>query len=126
MEDKIELRKKLELKRSNILNRDNKSELIHQKVFRFIKENDYKCFLVYMNINYEVDTLPIIEYLLENNYSVYIPHKKNLKIWKLENIDDLHYDAMKNAYLDVEPITPTEEIDVSITPGVAFTEDGKD
>ncbi len=124
MIEKDELRKTYSVKRTELHNKENKSELIQQKVIEHIKVNNYKIVLTYVGNRSEVETMEIIEYLLENNYEVYIPHNTELKLWELNNIDEISFDAKGYAYSDEELTNPPDKIDLAITPGLAFTSKG--
>lgn len=124
MEEKSELRTKYLEKRSNLVDRQDKSYVVQQRIIDYINENSPKTVFIYYAFQAEVETYLIIEHLLENNIKTYIPHKDELKVWEVNDIEEIHSNATGLAYIEKDLIEVTE-LDLAIIPGVAFTRDGK-
>lgn len=129
METKSELRKKILSLRNNMSLEDveHKSSLIIDKLTTLKKYNDSNTVFVYMNFKNEVITINLIKRMLSENKRVVIPYTdtKNTVIIpsELRSLDD---DLVLSSFGYYEPVlqrlklVEPKEIDLIITPGVAF------
>ncbi len=126
--EKDKIRKKILLKRKNLLKSDvNKlSGIISRKVLSIKKIKNANTFLVYLPINNEVDAKFIINFLIQNQKKIFVPAyiEKSWTICLLKNLDHLKM----NQLITLQPKkiikADISEIDVAIVPGVAFDKSG--
>ena len=111
--------------------RNNAQRIIYQKIETHPALNQAKNIAIFLSFDGEVDTKPIIEYLWQQNKSVYLPitHPicKNHLLF-------LNYTAntplIKNHFgifepeLNVNNVIPFAQLDIVFTPLVAFDERG--
>lgn len=125
------LRKIMRDKRKSMDNSEKKiaDESIKNK---FLASNEYKnaeSIFVYVSTNEEIDTLQIIKSALDNGKKVSVPKVIRSGIMKAIRIKSLEDLSDKNFYGILEPDINgedcSEEIDLSIVPGLAFTSKGE-
>lgn len=122
---KNELRSKyLEIRR-NILDKNNKDNIIYHKVIHNEKVKLAKTILIYVSKEDEVDTINLIKYFLTCK-KVAVPKIENneIEFYYINSINDL-----KPGYFHVlEPISNNKVKDyqdmLSITPGICFSKLG--
>ncbi|WP_164995896.1 5-formyltetrahydrofolate cyclo-ligase [Miniphocaeibacter massiliensis] len=129
MEKKI-LRKKI-INNRDLLDIDCKEKLDNLILNNLMEQNileNYENIFCYVNFGSEINTFPIMEFLLQNRKNLYVPYidKKN-NLMKLSLIKDLKSDLEPGYYNIPEPknflrkSVDNNIIDLVITPGVAFT-----
>ncbi|NUF27455.1 5-formyltetrahydrofolate cyclo-ligase [Gilliamella bombicola] len=111
--------------------RDTAQQTIYQKIARHQAINTAKNIAIFLSFDGEVDTKPIIEYLWQQNKSVYLPiihpfvstHLLFLKYTSQTRL-------IKNKFGILEPelnvlnVLPNNQLDVIFTPLVAFDQRG--
>lgn len=119
----IQLRDNLDSNNKNIMDSDIFDNLISTEILD--KYNNIFC---YVNFGSEIDTMKIMEYILQKNKNLYIPYiDKDNDIMKLSLIKNLKEDLEPGYYNIPEPkkslrnFVNNDIIDLVITPGVAFT-----
>ncbi len=128
LEEKSRLRASLKQVR-NALCKEERAEKSRKIIANLLKIDDFvqaKSFFCYISYLTEVDTHPIISSIFEQNLSVAVPKimgKEEMIAVPLQNWDDLEPDKMgiltpKSNQIALGPF------DVSITPGLGFTEKG--
>ena len=87
-------------------------------IFEKLKENPFfqsaENFMVYISYNSEVDTKPIIEYLLAINKNVFVPQITGQGIMEAIKINSLDFE-MENTFKKIQ----AEDVDFAIIPMVA-------
>ena len=122
---KQDLRKKYLDIRRNIIGRDNKNDIIYNKIIDNKYVSECNIILIYVSYNYEVDTIKLINYFLKNK-KVAVPRVDNgiMNFYYISSLNELR----KNYYGILEPINNDMVNDysncVSITPGVCFSKLG--
>lgn len=125
---KKELRKQMLVLRS--IQKEELGQSASRCIFEKLKENPFfqsgESFMIYISYNGEVDTKPVIEYLLSINKSVYVPKITGEGIMEAVKITSLDFekDFLKNSYGIYEPINTCEKsnaenIDFAVIPMVA-------
>lgn len=125
IKDKISLRKEYLTIRKSIPNKNNKSDIIFNKLISLPIYKKSKTIALYYNLPSEVDTKKLIEYSLSNNKSVYLPvviNSYEMEFYKINNINEVTnktslgiYEPLKN-----NNILNKNNIDLIIIPGVCF------
>ena len=122
--DKKELRKKYTKIRSEIKNKKEKDEKIRENLKNLEIYKNAKSVFVFISYRTEVDTLKIIEMIKEDGKKLLVPLVKGKEMIavEVEGIEDLEPNKMGI----LEPKEGKEEIDVdlTITPGLAFDKEG--
>lgn len=122
--DKKELRKKYTKIRSKIKNKKEKDEKIRENLKNLEIYKNAKSVFVFISYRTEVDTLKIIEMIKEDGKKLLVPlvKRKEMIAVEVEGIEDLEPNKMGI----LEPKEGKEEIDVdlTITPGLAFDKEG--
>ncbi|WP_085247524.1 5-formyltetrahydrofolate cyclo-ligase [Gilliamella mensalis] len=106
-------------------------QAIYQKIFHHQAINTAKNIAIFLSFDGEVDTKPIIEYLWQQNKSVYLPiidpvSSKHLLFLKYTRQTQL----IKNKFGILEPelnglnVLPSRQLDIVFTPLVAFDQRG--
>ncbi|HHX67253.1 MAG: 5-formyltetrahydrofolate cyclo-ligase [Miniphocaeibacter sp.] len=124
------LRKEIINKRDS-LSLENKKTL-DENIFQQLLNSDildkFNNIFCYVNFGSEINTRPIMEYIIKKNKNLYIPYiEKKENIMKLSLIKDLDNDLISGYYNILEPkkdlrnFVNNDIIDLVITPGVAFT-----
>lgn len=120
--NKIELRKKYLLIRKSIINKEEKSDIIFNKL---ISSDEYKkshVIALYYSLKSEVNTLKLIEYSLKKNKIVLLPKviEDYMIFYKIESLNSLN----KSNFGIMEPcsgiIFDKNNIDLIVVPGVCF------
>ena len=122
---KNKLRKKYQIIRKNIPNKELKDNLIYQKIITNKKILNSDTILIYISTKEEIDTIKIIKYFL-NKKKIAVPKIENEKM-NFYYIN--HLDELKLGYFNIlEPTTNKLVNDfkntTSITPAICFSEDG--
>ena len=127
-EQKKDLRDKLKRRRSDLSasKRSAKSQQIitflHQTE-EFIQAKQVFCYISYLS---EVETIPLINFLMEQKISIAVPKimdKTTMIAVPIENLNDMEPDKM--GILTPKSNQASEgPFDVAITPGVGFTDKG--
>lgn len=107
------------------LTRSQQTELskqIYQNLINHIEKHQYKSVHVYISYKNEPDTYKIIEYLLANNFEIYVPYIRN-GVMNSSQIHDL--DFVNGEYGIPEPRLPEpdptdKKFDLIIVPTLAF------
>ncbi len=121
---KNELRKKYLEIRNNIINKEEKDNIIFNKVINNVYVKNAKTILIYVSINSEVDTKKLIAYFLKNK-KVAVPKIENntMNFYYINSLNDLKI----GTYYILEPTTNIKVTDfkdtISITPGICFSKD---
>jgi len=59
------------------INSYKKDKQIIKKLFKIIKKNSYKNIMLYIPLKIEVNIKPLIKYLKQNKYNLYVPYIKD-------------------------------------------------
>jgi 5-formyltetrahydrofolate cyclo-ligase len=120
--EKDELRKKYLVIRDNVIDKENKSRIIFNKIINHEYYKNAKVIAIYNSFKSEVDTKYLINYSLNNNKIVLLPRieKDNMNFYRIDSLNNL----VKNKYGIDEPINNNlynkEDIDLMIVPGIVF------
>lgn len=107
----------------------NSEEIIYIKLFSNEIFNKSKCIALTIPFGTEINTYPIIEYLLKNNKIVCSPvcikETREMIFYRFDKIDDLveGYYGIKTPPEIKENIVDKNSIDLIIVPGVGFDKD---
>lgn len=122
---KEELRKKYLDIRNNISNRQDKDNIIYNKIINNMKVKNADTILIYVSTKSEVNTINLIKYFLRDK-KVAVPKIIDVEMifYYINSLNDLEL-----GYFNIlEPITNKEVTDfsksISITPGICFSVDG--
>ncbi|MGK9043631.1 5-formyltetrahydrofolate cyclo-ligase [Mammaliicoccus vitulinus] len=100
---------------------------LRKQLFDHDKYKNAKSVAIVMSMDHEVDTLPIIEKLLQDNKKVYVPttnySTKVMKFQQLTDLESIALDEKGIKYIDKQTEI-SDNIDLIIVPGVVFSEDG--
>ena len=126
---KDSLRNKYLVNRKNIPNKNEKSEIIFNKIIKNEIYINSRTIGIYMNLDSEVDTKKIIDYSIKNNKIVAIPKVvgNNLEFYQIKSLND---NFVKSPFNILEPISTKENyidksnIDLLIVPGICFDNEG--
>ena len=122
LENKQIIRKNIQLFLEKFPKKERKSHLATLKMIDYLSNNAFKTVSVFMSFKNEIDTSELINYLFENGYTICVPKiiDKEMVMCKIENTDNL----IKNSYGILEPQDSIviKDIDLIITPLVAFDE----
>ncbi len=122
---KEELRKKYLIIREKIKNKENKDNLIFEKVISHPKVMNASVILIYVSKDSEVDTLNLIKYFLKKK-KVAVPKIENntMNFYYIHSLNDLE----KGYFKILEPISKEKVTNfinaVCITPGICFSPKG--
>lgn len=122
---KNELRKKYKLIRENIKYREEKSNIISNKIINLEEYQNSNVIAVFKSFSSEVDTSTLIKDALSMQKEVVLPrtYKNEIKFYKIKSIND---DFEKNEFGIEEPkenidnYVEKEKIDLIIVPGLCF------
>lgn len=126
---KKEIRKKLIEKRLMLTEAEvqSKSQQIIENLLNQFCFNDLDVVALYYPFKNEVNSLPLIEYLLKQNKKVVLPKvlsKTTMAFYEIKNLTDV----TKSKFGVLEPtndvITPSVDIDIMLIPGVGFNHHG--
>lgn len=124
MTDKDNLRKKYLILRKSILDKDNKSKIIANKLINTKEYINAKTIALYKNLDSEVNTNELIDYSLKLNKVVILPKVINNDLYFYKyNIKDK---LIKSNFGVLEPIdninnlVNINNIDLIIIPGICF------
>ncbi len=118
---KNDIREEYKNIRKNVIDKDNKSKIITNKIIDLKEYKDSKIIALYKNLNSEVNTEYLIDYSLKNNKIVYLPKVigNDLVFYKTNNLD-----FEKSDFGIEEPISneiiESDKIDLFIIPGICF------
>lgn len=123
---KNKIRKEIIIIRNNVKNKKHKNKAILNNFFSIKNINNVDKILAYMSLVEEVNTIPIIQKLLENKKKVAIPkvNTKN-KTMSCRYITDINNDVKQGSYNIFEPKehcvkAKNSELELVIVPGVVF------
>lgn len=122
--DKKELRKKFRESRDNILNREELSKKIAKNLFDFYEYQKAKSLFIFVSFRSEVNTEEIIEKSLADGKIVAIPkiYGNKMKAIRIKSLNGLERNPM--GILEPKDDEEYYKIDLSLTPGLAFSKDG--
>lgn len=118
------IRKKYLKIRKNIQNKEEKEQIIFNKVINNEKTINSSLILIYVSTKEEVDTIKLIKYFLKTK-QVAVPKVEgnNINFYYIKSLRELK----KGNYNILEPITNNKvnNIDnaISITPGICYSKD---
>ena len=127
--NKKELRSKYIKVREEIKEKEEKSKIIADKLLSFDVFNNVNTIGIYVSMKNEVDTIGIIEKLLQSGKKVCVPRIKEDGEMDFIYINSLN-NMSKNKFGTLEPnditkVVNPKDIDVMIMPGVCFDRYGK-
>ena len=122
--DKKELRKKFRESRNNILNREELSKKIAKNLFDFYEYQKAESLFIFVSFRSEVNTEEIIEKSLADGKIVAIPkiYGNKMKAIRIKSLKGLERNPM--GILEPKDDEEYYKIDLSLTPGLAFSKDG--
>ena len=122
--DKKELRKKYTKIRAEVKNKEEKDKLIREKLRELEIYKKAKSVFVFISYKSEVDTREIIENILEDGKKLLVPLVKGKEMIAVEvkGIGDLEENKM--GILEPKDGEEVKDVDLTITPGLAFDKDG--
>ncbi|MBM7705730.1 5-formyltetrahydrofolate cyclo-ligase [Chryseomicrobium aureum] len=108
-------------------NHAEKSTLLHQHVWQYIKDKSVQSVAVTISSYPEVDTKRLIEWMWEAEKDVYVP-KSDFSTRQMKFIKITSWNDVKPGFKGIlEPIESSPEsttFDLVIVPGVVFSKDG--
>jgi 5-formyltetrahydrofolate cyclo-ligase len=122
---KEEIRKKIINLRKNFKNSEEHSKLIADRFFSLPETQKARTFLFYYPHKNEVNTIPIIEKLMEQNKAILLPKVEKDRILPIfiSNLSEL-----KEGFAGIKEPSgeeyPKEKIDIVVVPAVAFDRKG--
>ncbi len=129
MENKIELRKRLKLQRSNsdITELNNKSEKLNKMLVELKEFQDAKVVFCYISFDKEINTFNILNYCLKYNKILCVPVIREDSIMipcRITSLDGL----VKNKFNILEPeiidVIDKRQIDFTVVPALGFNSSG--
>lgn len=122
--DKKELRKKYTKVRAEVENKDLKDKLIRKNLRELDIYKKAKSVFVFISYRSEVDTKGIIEDILADGKKLLVPLVKGSQMIAVEvkGIDDLEPNKM--GILEPKSGEEVTDVDLTITPGLAFDKAG--
>lgn len=122
--DKKELRKKYTKVRAEVEDKDLKDKLIRKNLRELYLYKNAKSVFVFISYRSEVDTKGIIEDILADGKKLLVPLVKGSQMIAVEvkGIDDLEPNKM--GILEPKSGEEVTDVDLTITPGLAFDKDG--
>lgn len=129
MNEKKTLRNNILTKMKELnLNSKNKYDLdLRVQLFNHNKYKQANRVAIVMSMDHEVDTLPIIKDMLQNNKKVYVPltdyENKKMVFQRLINLDTISKDEKGIKYIN-DKTEVSDDLDLIIVPGVVYRIDG--
>lgn len=122
--DKKELRKKYTKVRAEVEDKEGKDKLIRKNLRELDIYKKAKSVFVFISYKSEVDTRGIIEDILADGKKLLVPLVKGKEMIAVEvkGIDDLEPNKM--GILEPKSGQEVTDVDLTITPGLAFDKDG--
>ncbi|MET3616924.1 5-formyltetrahydrofolate cyclo-ligase [Peptoniphilus olsenii] len=122
--EKKSLRKEFFAKRANIENRYEKSKLIQEKLRELDIYINAKSVFVFISYKTEVNTHEIIDMIKEDGKKLLVPLVigKEMVATEIDGLSELKPNKM--GILEPEDGEPVTDIDLTITPGLAFDDRG--
>lgn len=122
--DKKELRKKYTKVRADVEDKEGKDKLIRENLRQLDIYKKAKSVFVFISYKSEVDTRGIIEDILADGKKLLVPLVKGSEMIAVEvkGIDDLEPNKM--GILEPKSGDEVTDVDLTITPGLAFDKDG--
>ena len=122
--DKKELRKKYTKVRADVEDKEGKDRLIRENLRQLDIYKKAKSVFVFISYKSEVDTRGIIEDILANGKKLLVPLVKGSEMIAVEvkGIDDLEPNKM--GILEPKSGDEVTDVDLTITPGLAFDKNG--
>lgn len=129
MDVKRDLRKIMRLKRNELatLEKNIEAQKAAELLFSIVAKNNYRHIALYLTNDAELDPFPLIKKLWQNNIQTYLPilhpFTKGHLLFQSYTPDSL---MVKNKYgisepkLDVTKVCPLEDLQLILTPLVAF------
>ncbi|MGM0445480.1 MAG: 5-formyltetrahydrofolate cyclo-ligase [Bacillota bacterium] len=111
----------------------NKSVTITDKIYRYIKEGNYKNVMIFVSFRNEIYTHDLIKKLLdEDRINIYVPYiDKNVDEMKISHITNFTNDLKPGVYGILEPKQKlrddnnlVDKLDLIIIPGLVYSRDG--
>lgn len=122
--EKTVLRKQYLSIRNNIIDKEEKSKIICEKIINTLEYKSSKVIALYKNLPSEVDTNYLIDYSLKNNKIVVLPRvdKDDLKFYKIANNEKLEKSpfGVLEPHDNKETLIDNNLIDLAIIPGICF------
>ncbi|MDK6862623.1 MULTISPECIES: 5-formyltetrahydrofolate cyclo-ligase [Nosocomiicoccus] len=125
---KKELRHEMivKLKSLNPTDKRQKEQNIYQSLKKFIHEHSINSVGIVLSMPHEIDTLPIIEYLNDNNIAVYGPKSnyktKEMDFYRVNSADEIFKDE-KGIFIPTSNEL-NNDVDLLVVPGVIFNDKG--
>jgi 5-formyltetrahydrofolate cyclo-ligase len=126
MSSKIFLRDKYKKIRTEIKDKEVKSDIIKQKVINLPKYIKANKIALYYSMDFEVDTINLIQYSINNGKKVYLPRvseNKNLEFYEIKNIEDANIKSIFGIYepkINLKNKLNKKELELIIVPGICF------
>ncbi len=122
--DKKVLRKEYFKKRADIQNREEKSEVIRKRLRELDIYKNAKSVFIFISYKSEVNTHEMIKMIKEDGKKLLVPLVigKEMIATEIDGIEDLSPNKM--GILEPKKGDPVTDVDLTITPGLAFDKDG--
>lgn len=122
--NKKELRKEFKNIRDNIKKRDLLSHQIGENLFESDLYKNARSIFTFISFRSEVETFEIIKRALEDKKIVTVPkvQGKDMKVIKIYSLDNLKRSPL--GILEPENDDEFYNVDITLTPGLAFSKDG--
>lgn len=122
--DKKELRKKFTKIRAKIENKEEKDKKIRNNLKNLESYKNAKSVFVFISYKSEVDTKKIIDMIIEDGKKLLVPLVKGSEMIAVEakGIEDLEPNKM--GILEPKDGEEVLDVDLTITPGLAFDKEG--
>lgn len=103
-----------------------KSAKIYQKTLKLAVLKTAQIISIYLSVNNEVETKPLIDFLIRSGKGVFVPQFKDYgyRFCKFESWDDLEEGPLGIMQPKTDKIIRAESLDVAILPGIAFDQKG--
>ena len=121
MMNKDDMREKYKIIRKNIINREDKDQIIFMKLLKNLHIKKVNTILIYVSTEYEVNTLKVISNFL-NNKKIAVPKVENgiINFYYINSLDDLKL-GYHNIYEPISLLKVESFCDsVCIVPGICF------
>ncbi|XP_074036989.1 methenyltetrahydrofolate synthetase isoform X1 [Leptinotarsa decemlineata] len=132
---KAALRKEIEKRLAGLSpeDRNRQSEIIRNKLFALPQFQKSKNVSIFLSLDVEVDTEPIVRKIFEDGKKCFVPryNKKGMEMVELysmedwENLPVTKWNIKQPSFKDERRNALEAGLDLIICPGVAFTVDGK-
>jgi 5-formyltetrahydrofolate cyclo-ligase len=111
----------------------NKSSIITDKIYSYVKENNYKDIMIFVSFRNEIYTHDLVKELLkEQNTNIYVPYiDKKADEMKISHIKNFTNDLKPGVFGILEPkeqlrtdINLKDKLDLIIVPGLVYSKNG--